>query len=210
MSGISLLLVGAAWISAVAASPDGVNLAIDKGSTLDDIILSWTGGQPVFGVFRSLNPDEVTDPLNKLSETEERSWIDRPPTTGLHYYIITSPCIPDPPEICDHIDNDCDGFVDEDFRDDDGRYNDDHHCGDCGNDCSLLMFGGQEGVCSGYVYPTPACTIDCTSTTCYDCNGSPVDGCETCDPSPGQPICECSNGCEDWDGDIHNGCEVCP
>ena len=38
-------------------------------------------------------------------------------------------------EVCDGQDNDCDGEVDEEFRDDKGRYNHVLHCGACYEDC---------------------------------------------------------------------------
>ncbi|MBQ9816648.1 MAG: hypothetical protein IJM59_04150, partial [Proteobacteria bacterium] len=38
-------------------------------------------------------------------------------------------------EVCDGQDNNCDGQVDEDFRDAQGRYNADEHCGKCNEDC---------------------------------------------------------------------------
>jgi len=39
-------------------------------------------------------------------------------------------------EVCDYLDNNCDGRVDEDFVDEQGDYSGDAHCGRCNNDCS--------------------------------------------------------------------------
>jgi len=94
-----------------------------------------------------------------------------------------------PEEMCDYLDNDCDGVVDSGFVDETGRYVTDEHCGSCGNDCTLLDFGGQPGVCNNYVNP-PRCSVQCPPN-CFDCDGDPDNGCEVCDPPPG-----CENPCD--------------
>ncbi|MCA9581216.1 MAG: hypothetical protein KC416_05440, partial [Myxococcales bacterium] len=38
-------------------------------------------------------------------------------------------------ELCNGLDDDLDSLVDEDFRDDGGRYLSDSHCGQCGSPC---------------------------------------------------------------------------
>ncbi len=38
-------------------------------------------------------------------------------------------------EVCDGQDNNCNGEIDEDFRDSKGRYNAEEHCGKCNEDC---------------------------------------------------------------------------
>ncbi|MFT7578702.1 MAG: hypothetical protein ACI9MR_000360 [Myxococcota bacterium] len=84
-------------------------------------------------------------------------------------------------EECNLLDDDCDGQVDEDFLVD-GEFASDEHCGQCGNDCTLLTFAGGGGVCNTTVSP-PVCSLTC-SGSCFDVNANPNDGCECCDPTP--------------------------
>jgi len=90
-----------------------------------------------------------------------------------------------PPEVCDEVDNDCDGQVDEGYRDARGAYIlDIHNCGECGVDCTLSTAPEGDLVCGGDPF-APSCVLACPDA---------ADGI-----MPGDRI--------DADLDIANGCE---
>ncbi len=60
-------------------------------------------------------------------------------------------------ELCDYVDNDCDGAVDEGYAED-GKYVLDDHCGACNNAC-LEAFSNATGTCDD-AYATPKCVVD--------------------------------------------------
>jgi hypothetical protein len=66
-----------------------------------------------------------------------------------------------PEEVCDEADNDCNGIVDDGFRDARGAYSlDIHNCGMCGVDCTLSAVPEGDLVCGGDPF-APSCVLAC-------------------------------------------------
>ncbi|QQR90086.1 MAG: hypothetical protein IPJ88_18395 [Myxococcales bacterium] len=90
-----------------------------------------------------------------------------------------------PNEVCDEQDNDCDGAIDEDFKNAVGGYDQFvEHCGRCGGDCSVSSTPTLPLTCGGDPF-APSCIVLCEET---------LDGL-----APGDHV--------DADGQIATGCE---
>jgi hypothetical protein len=92
----TLLLAGALAVAHAEEPPDGVSIRLTEGPGSSELTVDWVGGLPLFEVYRSLAPQDVTDPGNMRATTSERSWIDLPPVGEVLYYRVLSPCVYDP------------------------------------------------------------------------------------------------------------------
>ncbi len=72
-------------------------------------------------------------------------------------------------EVCNDLDDDCDGQVDETFN----KSTDEANCGGCGNDCNTLL---QNTSATGCV--SGVCRVNSCVSGYYDANGNDEDGCE--------------------------------
>jgi alpha-tubulin suppressor-like RCC1 family protein len=155
--GLFLLTLGVVPASVLAADPfDGITLTVSRGAQPGEIALQWTGGEPNFKVYRATSASGVVDPAHQLGESAVRSWVDLPTTGGVLYYVVTSPCVYNPPEVCNGVDDDCDGTVDGSGSE-----------ASCGLANALAQCAGG------------ACAIASCTPTHGDCDGSAADGCET-------------------------------
>ncbi len=91
-------------------------------------------------------------------------------------------CIPTGDEVCNGLDDDCDGSTDEDFD----LSSDPAHCGRCEQACLLphAIPACREG----------ACAIERCEVGFHDLNDNPVDGCEYACTATGDEVC---NGLDD-------------
>ena len=90
-----------------------------------------------------------------------------------------TPGAPTGAEICNYLDDDCNGIVDDGFRDPlTGLYSlTSQNCGACGNDCTTQYnVAHSSGVCT-VVGGQAQCGMQCSSGY-FDLDGSTLDGCE--------------------------------
>lgn len=62
-------------------------------------------------------------------------------------------------ETCDFVDNDCDGQVDEDFKNAAGKYGSAQHCGTCGKACGGTVANSQTEICD-VTKQVPQCIVE--------------------------------------------------
>jgi len=99
------------------------------------------------------------------------------PTDPLAVACNAVPGAPLAAELCNYLDDTCDGQTDEAFRDGAGRYVSTGACGNCFTDCAAIYDLPQAyGTCDGSV-AVPACRMGCVAGA-FDLNAIPDDGCE--------------------------------
>ncbi len=106
-------------------------------------------------------------------------------------------------EVCNEEDDDCDGRVDENFRDDEGRYVDPLHCGRCGEACPQP---GPNTVAE--CVPSagePRCEVSCVDGF-VDVDGIGANGCE-CEIFDGEGPPPAIGGDADCDGVVDDSDE---
>lgn len=83
----------------------------------------------------------------------------------------------DPTETCNTLDDNCNGQVDEGFKNQTtGLYDQDTTCGSCAVDCTAIYnLPNASGTC--VVSGTPGCVMGCNTNT-FNLNGVIADGCE--------------------------------
>ncbi len=109
-----------------------------------------------------------------------------------------------PSEQCDGVDNNCDGQVDEPFKDFAGNYNQVEHCGGCGVSCLALNFPNSVPSCDTSGTGLPQCTFSCISGW-QDIDDLP--GCE-CQPTSAVDLPDAfglDDNCDGIDGEVNNG-----
>lgn len=170
-----------ATLSAFAA--DDVALRVDRGPNAGEVQLSWTGGLGPFDVYRSLSPGGIVDVANWLGQTSDTTWTDAPPSDKLLFYRVVGTCVTPTPEICDGIDDDCDGIVDDGCTgcvfDTDCPASEWCNAGTCVPDV------GQGGVCSA----PSQCSSGLSCTDAYCCSSACTGVCQACDVFGSEGTC---------------------
>jgi len=105
-------------------------------------------------------------------------------------------------EVCDNVDNDCDGDVDEEFVNDDGKYFTDENCGQCSNNCTFLSYPNASSACD-IGKATPECGMSCDPGF-FDVNGNPADGCECGYVGEADSPDGVDQNCDGVDGEVGN------
>ncbi len=108
-----------------------------------------------------------------------------------------------PAETCDYQDDDCNGSIDEDFVDGQGRYVGLANCGACGTDCDALWAPnaaafGAAPVCR-VIAGAAQCDFDCLAGF-LDADGVPNNGCELEIDADAIYVATPANGGEDLGG----------
>jgi hypothetical protein len=151
----TLLVLPATVSPAWADHVDGMTLTLTTGTGPGSVQLDWSGGQPTFRVYRSTQKSLIVDPSTQIGTTDVRTFTDTPPVGTAFFYEIASPCVYNPPEVCNGVDDDCNGTVD-----------------DPGSETSCSLPNATPACVGG------ACAVASCNSGWGDCDATPLDGCE--------------------------------
>ncbi len=107
-----------------------------------------------------------------------------------------------PGEACNLVDDDCDGLIDENFKNQAGKYTSDAHCGKCNRNCTTLNFPNAGGLCNATL-DEPDCAMVC-NVGFFDTNVNPTDGCECQLLSQTDHPNGLDENCDGIDGEVNN------
>src|SRR5262245_44360636 len=167
-----------AW-AAVRAQADTVKIKVDKTATPGQLRVFWTGGTPTFTVYESSSPSGVVVPANQLGTTAASEWFDSPAGT-ISFYVVTTPCLAEPPAACCTTDNDCLGF---------------EFCKTSTGQCTATYADGTAcgaaNECTSAECTDAFCCNDACAGICRSCNQVGLEGSCTPFPTGSDPDAEC-------------------
>ena len=71
-----------------ACLADATSISVAKNATAGAAVLSWTGGQSTFTVYRSTSKIGVVVPANAVGTTDALTFTDTPPPGAAFYYVV--------------------------------------------------------------------------------------------------------------------------
>jgi len=148
-------------------------------------------------------PDVILDAIivGGDSSNQESSVRDVVDVTDVRDVSVTDGCTPGAPELCNGLDDNCDGRTDEGIN----TQTDVRNCGACGNACQLphAIPECSSGRC---IVPPMGCDVGF-----YDLDGDPTNGCEyACLPVPGATNdLTCNRRDDNCNGQTDEGVDLC-
>jgi hypothetical protein len=168
-------------VSIAQTTASEIVLTVTRGPGPLDVTLQWTGGQPSYEVLRSASASAVCNTDSLLGVTDGQSWIDPAPPDTV-FYKIRSPFAAEPSEVCNGVDDDCNGIIDDNAVGCDAGA-----CQACVNGACRSRCGACDDCIGGTCQTRCGACETCVNGTCGPCN--PVQ-CQTCASGVCQSTCD--------------------